>query len=73
MVERLVRYLDQAYTYNSEAVTVCGLLRNVQCKGDGLRNDLDAALESKAQVGCNEFAARANETEVVAARDNARN
>lgn len=36
MVERFVRYRDQADMYDSAVVTVSGLLKNVQCESDRL-------------------------------------
>lgn len=72
MVERFVRYRNQADMDDRAAVTVRGVLTNVHRERNGLRNDLLAAREATAAAACNEDATRAREVEAVAAHDNGR-
>lgn len=58
--------------HDRAVVTASGLLVNMQCECDGLRNVFAAAREATAQAVCNGGAACAREAEVVPARDNAR-
>lgn len=72
MVEWSVRYQNEADMYECVEVTVRGILKNLQLECDGLRNDLAAAREAKAEAVSNEGAAHAREAEALAAHDNAR-
>lgn len=61
MVERFVLYVNQADMYTCAAVTVRGMLTNVQGEFDGLRNDLSTTRQVTAQAARNEGAARMRE------------
>lgn len=58
--------------YDRAAVTVRGMLKNVQREREILWNDLAAAREATAETVRNEGAARAREAEAVVACDNDR-